>query len=315
MRDERPPQVAIKTYRYLRLGMVAVLAALAVSVVVEMVSSSGCVQRSISAYYYTPARSVFVGALIALGLAMITLLGNTPVEDAFLNLAGLFAPVVAFVPTSDANYCSVVTSQGTQLDQMQSTSRAEAAADTVVSSAQVAIDNNVTSLLVVVAVTLLVVPLVSARSSGGWERPHRLGYVLAVLFWLLAAGTFVWSTDGFYARAHFTSAVLLFACIIIVVISNAYDRTVQPVPGETTETWLRRLPGRVWNALVHDRYGWLGALMVVSAVAIWAAGLAGWDHWVLAVEADLIVLFGVFWMLQTVELWPEGWRVRPATRS
>ena len=116
MRYEEPPQVALKTYRYLRLGMVAVLAALAISVVLELWNTSGCLQRSISAYYYTPTHAVFVGALVALALAMITLLGNTPIEDAFLNLAGLFAPVVAFVPTSDANYCSLLTPLGVSLD-------------------------------------------------------------------------------------------------------------------------------------------------------------------------------------------------------
>jgi hypothetical protein len=44
--------------------MVAVIVALAVSVVAEIGRSDGCVQRSISAYYYTPTRSVFVGALV-----------------------------------------------------------------------------------------------------------------------------------------------------------------------------------------------------------------------------------------------------------
>ena len=33
MLEEKPPLVAIKTYRYLRLGMLAVIAALVVSVV------------------------------------------------------------------------------------------------------------------------------------------------------------------------------------------------------------------------------------------------------------------------------------------
>jgi hypothetical protein len=44
--------------------------------------------------------------------------------------------------------------------------------------------------------------------------------------------------------------------------------------------------------------------MIVSvlAIAVYAA-LATWDHWVLAIEATLIALFGVFWVLQTIEHW------------
>ena len=141
----------------------------------------------------------------------------------------------------------------------------------MVTSAQSAIDNNLFALLVVVALALIAVlcrPLLRRRrwflltpeeSEAGlamseWEEPYRLGYGLAVVFWLLGAGTFVWLRGGFYANAHWTSAVLLFVCIIIVVISNAYDHTATRPPVEGTWTWLRNLPGRLSGraGLVRD---------------------------------------------------------------
>ena len=62
-----------------------------------------------SAYYYTPAQAIFVGALIGLAACMIALKGTTPVEDVFLNLGGVFAAVVAIVPTArDADYQAAV---------------------------------------------------------------------------------------------------------------------------------------------------------------------------------------------------------------
>jgi hypothetical protein len=61
----------------------------------------GChLLSSVSAYYYTPAQAIFVGALIGLGACMIALKGTRPVEEIFLNLGGRFAAVVAIVPTS-----------------------------------------------------------------------------------------------------------------------------------------------------------------------------------------------------------------------
>jgi hypothetical protein len=102
------PRVALRTYTALRIGMVAVLMGLGVSLFLEIRGApEHCVNKSISAYYYTPVHSVFVGALIALSLAMIALWGKTVAEDACLNLAGMLAPVVAFVPTLDSTNCSL----------------------------------------------------------------------------------------------------------------------------------------------------------------------------------------------------------------
>jgi hypothetical protein len=69
------PCYAVTTWRCLRLATVGVLAALGTSVVVELLKVTGhCLQTSISSYYYyTPARAVFVGALVTLGVCMICL--------------------------------------------------------------------------------------------------------------------------------------------------------------------------------------------------------------------------------------------------
>ena len=58
-----------------------------------------CQQTSISAYFYTPVRAVFITALGALGACLIIYRGNSITENIVLNLAGLAAIVVAFVPT------------------------------------------------------------------------------------------------------------------------------------------------------------------------------------------------------------------------
>jgi len=60
---------AIKSYRYLRLSIVVVVAALMASVLLEMFHA-GCWQESISAYYYTPTHAIFVGGLVAIGISI-----------------------------------------------------------------------------------------------------------------------------------------------------------------------------------------------------------------------------------------------------
>ena len=74
-----PPVMARRTYLFLRLSVVAVIAVLAISLIREYYRlDPNCLQGSISAYYYTAVQSVFVGALVALGLVFIVLWGKTP---------------------------------------------------------------------------------------------------------------------------------------------------------------------------------------------------------------------------------------------
>jgi hypothetical protein len=92
------PEIQAMSYRYLRIAMVGLLLALAAAVFYQS-SQQDSFLASVSAYYYTPAQAAFVGALIGLGASMIALQGMTPPEDMFLNLGGIFAIVVAIVPT------------------------------------------------------------------------------------------------------------------------------------------------------------------------------------------------------------------------
>jgi len=96
------PGYTIKTYRYLRLAMLNMLVMPATGVLVERAhNDAGCLQPSISDYYYTPARAVFVASLTTIGVCMIALKGSTEWEDILLNLGGMLAPVVAFVATPE----------------------------------------------------------------------------------------------------------------------------------------------------------------------------------------------------------------------
>src|SRR5215813_4236026 len=89
-----------ETYRYLRMAIVGVLVGLGVAVTYQTGRQGFHPLASVSAYYYTPAQAILVGALVGLGLCMIAPKGTTEVEDVFLKIGGMFAIVAGVVPTS-----------------------------------------------------------------------------------------------------------------------------------------------------------------------------------------------------------------------
>jgi hypothetical protein len=71
------------------------------------------IQKSISYYYYTNLREIFIGVLCAVSLFLIRYKGvNNPVfwknDDKMTNLAGIMALGVALVPTNPLDCCEKV---------------------------------------------------------------------------------------------------------------------------------------------------------------------------------------------------------------
>ena len=287
-----PAEYAVKTWRYLRLAMVLLVVGLSVAVAVEhRAVRRACMQGSISAYYYTPVRAFFVSALLAIGVCLVALRARRDTEDALLNLAGMFAPVVALVPTP---------LRGRQCSSFEY----------ALQDREVNVANNVTALLVLGGVALA-----AGAAFGLWEayrdRPPStlawLGLASAVVLWVLARQAFYGHRTWFLANAHNYAAIAMFACIVVVVVINAVDL------GRKRRRE-RAAAGRAAGKRVYaNRYAVVAAAMVGSAVGmfLWQRRYT-WNHWVLGVEAALIALFAVFWALQTAELWREGLRDLPA---
>jgi hypothetical protein len=101
------------TYFSLRWGMVAM--AFAFPVVITLGGSflfKVGLMESLSQYYYTGVRDLFVGLLVAIGACLYLYKGFSTSENLALNLAGAFVVCVAMFPTSPptcAGSCSLVT--------------------------------------------------------------------------------------------------------------------------------------------------------------------------------------------------------------
>jgi hypothetical protein len=59
---------------------------------------------SVSGYYYTSVRNVFVGTLCAIAVFLIAYSGYNELDRWITNLAGVFALGVAFFPTANSNF-------------------------------------------------------------------------------------------------------------------------------------------------------------------------------------------------------------------
>lgn len=272
---------AVKTWRYLRLAMFALVVGLAGAVTTERIQAR-CFQTSISAYYYTPAGVFFVGSLVAVGICLFCLKGSSDIEDLLLNIAGMCAPVVAFVPTTNRGSCT----------------SASELADPIGSGS---IFTSMIAYLVVGVVALLsfgVLSLPAVRSNRpdpeDMTKSGIFAFVISLALGFATYAIFSLARTWFNSNAHWIAAVLLFVCIFGAVVVNAigYKR-------EKTQS------------NVKNPYTFIGIAMLAVVVVTISLKFAGWEHWVLLIESGLILLFAAFWIIQSVDLWSQGLRSKP----
>lgn len=283
-----------RSYSYVRAAMVALLVGLAVAVFYES-DWQGPYLASVSAYYYTPAQAMFVGALVGLGTCMIALRGTNSVEDIFLNLGGMFAAVVAIVPTTrDADHRAALRACREQAqDAANLNCPSLEALDT---ATRLDIENNMVALLVLGALGMVAAVVImwlihdrhrgsraSAKPPGGgfW-----VGLPAAFVVWVAAVVTFVWEREWFIDHAHIVAAIALCACVVVVVAANAFRRKSERQDGRSRGlsnfyTWLA-------VAMVAV-LGVLGLLLYLDVVTLF---------WL---EMAAAALFIAFWLVQTVE--------------
>jgi len=278
-----------KTYRYLRVAIVGMVALLAVSVSIELVWGDVGQLGSISAYYYTPVRAVFVGALMAVGLSLIAIRGRDGAEDTLLNLAGMLAPVVALVPVP------------------LSRTNAEGETDRYVPDEFLpSVENNLSALLVLGAVGLGFAAWTARRNQRN-RRGRRAGLIGVLVGGAAFVGFAVWfaaGRDSFVVGAHYVAAVPLFLSISAVALINARAAKTK----EDEQPVVQMLPAER-RAVLYQliAYAMVATLVVGGLLfALQAAGSTPIDHWLFYVETVLLALFVTFWLLQTAEYWEEG---------
>jgi len=242
---------------------------------------------SISAYYYTPVRSVFVGTLCAMGVCLIAIKGrDRPREDLMLNLAGMCAPVVALCPTplEDRTACGSATR-------------------CVPAEFVPGVVNNVEALIVVGVVAVLFAARTIRRDTH--ERGDLLaigvsagGLVAFALWFALGRGSFL-------DYAHYGTAVPMFGLIVAVALVNAAKVDDFVAAGGTLTMGQARTYKAAYRWIAYVM-GWVigGALALFVVKA--ATDSEPFAHWVFVVEALLLAAFTAFWILQTLQYAADG---------
>lgn len=263
---------AVKSYRYLRLSIVVVVLSLMASVLIER-SHVSCWQGSISAYFYTPVQAVFVGALLVIGVSLIAIKGSTDTEDVLLNLAGVLAPIVAFVPTSPP-------------------SRSCSSIEIVVNDAEPYIDNNILAFAIggaaALVVALVVAKVMRKSTIPRVDARSRLGLATGVVILLAGLIWYYGDRQSFLHRAHGGAAIAMFFVVGVVIALNARHRKAN---------------GKSWQL-----YASIAGAMALSVVVILVGKLidSDWRHQILWLEILELSAFAVYWMAQTFEHWEGG---------
>lgn len=271
-----------KTYRYLRVAVVAMAVLLGVSVGIEIVwGPRGGILDSISAYYYTPVRGVFVGSLLAVGLGLVAIKGREGLEDLMLNLAGMLAPLVALVPTPIS-----VPVAGFEVERR-----------TVPTALVPAVENNVAALIV-----LGVAGLVFARATvedGPLRSTHLRNMAGAGVLLAGLAAWFGLGRESFLEFGHYAAAVPMFGLVVGVAIVNARHTRRGAVTSRLAVATYRRAYAAIATAM--------GVTIVVAGLffVLDSTGHRPFPAWLFWVEVVLLTLFAVFWLLQTAENWSE----------
>ncbi|MCA1702038.1 MAG: hypothetical protein LC808_01700 [Actinobacteria bacterium] len=290
------PGDAIKTYRYLRMGMIGAVIVLGASIVIEHFAVRDirdCWQTSISAYYYTPVRAVFVAMLFVVGFALIVIKGRDW-EDVWLNTAGLLAPVVAIMPTTDivndpkkpGCWSHAPDAFPTNTKKVGDTEVTELASWVTAN-----VTNNFKAYLIAAFLGLVAAGLVAYLAHKGigsirepLTRNKIISFVISTFMLVGVSVLFGASRDFFDQHAHGKAATGLFVCLFFAVFINARE--------EENSTWCR------WA------YWAIAGLMAFGALTIaWPRPFG--DHTVFALEAWEIGLFAVYWLIQTVDNWNQ----------
>ena len=276
----------VYTYRYLRGAMIALLLMLLLSVGYQWwwETDHSCWLGSISAYYYTPARTVFVGSLCALGASLVVYKGHSSEEDVLLNFSGFMAFVVAMVPTVPDFSCG---------PNAYTQTPAEIAA---------AVRNNIWSLVVVAVIAAVIVA--ALRRGAVLRDAATRPTVRSVLVTLACAGVllvelalFLVLRERFIALSHGIAAATMVAGVIAVMVLSAL-RTEERhrAVGDDTGRGYRRIYLAIAVALT----------LALAATVVAAVTVTGFAHLVLVSEVIVIVLFATYWGVQTKELWDLG---------
>lgn len=306
-------EILKRSYLYLRVSLVGVVAAILLAIVFtpDEYKTGDPILRSISHYYYTPARIVFTGALCAAALALLVISGKG-VQSYLLDLAALLAPLIAIIPTP-----TLKSEVGAAADLQACVAGWPTNKDCIPEDqlGYVAVGINVWFVgAAAVLAFALVLGLIRHRRTRDWGSRWYwivLGAGIVTLIIYVVLWWSPWSEiehQGLQQFGHIIAAGTFFVIIMVVAVLEAWrqwadePRTEEaPPPFFTRKTYAR------W-------YGFIALVLlldILAAILILLLGPPG--NWVFLIEIIGLLAFAVFWAFQTAEHCrdADGWESPP----
>lgn len=290
---------AARTYRALRLVMIATVPAIFLAVLLVWAGERDHESLpTLSHYYYTPAGAVFIGALCVAAAALLALSGRGA-ERVLLDVAAFFAPLIALVPTP------LTPASAAELG-----FRCPSEADCIPAPFDRYVD---VSVAVWFAAVLAAVAFAAVLAVTALRRGQRvdgsvwatIGVTLALLVAYTAARH--WHPDWFMSMAHVVSA----SAFLLLLASVAFIEGRRP-PYRTPAQVMTGQPASAWQRVLSRVTLVIAVLMFAVLVPV-ALIFVGWldpaqtrfPTMVLWIEVAALSLFCAFWIIQTARKWND----------
>jgi hypothetical protein len=269
-----PVPITLAVYRDLRVGLAVTAVMVAAAIIIER-RATDCWQAALSEYFYTSAHSIFIAALLGLATLFFVYRGSSDTEDALLTLAGVAALVAALVPQGRPEVCKLFLPKDVSFD-------------AVVRPNLVAV---VVALVLGWALTMWQHRCNRSRQTRSAGGTLALNFLrLVVLGGLIVL--FV-DPDRFREYAHGAAGVLLLSAFIATVFSSAYLAKRE-----------ERSPDR---RNYGQFYKWIAWAMLLTLIAVVTVHFVHPELfgvlWVTVLESAVILEFGAYWVVQTIDLW------------
>lgn len=280
------PNSLLRTYRNLRIGIGSVVIVVVVSVGVAAMGVG--VLSSISAYYYTPARTMFVGALMAASLGLLAISGRG-LQRVLLDTAGLLAPLIAILPTPIGNSTVPGLDPGCQPGRL-----------CVPAAFRADVANGIYTFVVVGTVVVVVVLILSRTKAV--ELRSVAGSLLAAAA-VLAAVIWLWQRDPelLLNLGHVVAAggfFLMISAAAVVVVFPGLDRSQSKEPG--------RVPSKAFRIMyLVIAAGFVIDIAVVVSIIVNGNVDSFTIPVILVCELAALGLFLLFWILQSFPKWTD----------
>ena len=286
------PSAELETYRTLRLGMALAGVLLFIALFGNIAANNWDIPGSVSATYYELIRTIFVGVLMVVGLALVAVKGRPGLENGLLDAAGVLIPLVALVPTPIKDATCPTPDECIPPALVQG----------------VVVDVTAYLWLGGLALAYLWVRRwYEGKNGNQWDVGTTSGIAGVSALFVLVVGIFLLMPQLFLKFAHYGAAIPFFAILVWVVVINA-RRSSDPVDPAISQpaAWYRR-----WYAGIATAMGLVVAAAVIVFLLTWQQNAelptptSERFPVVFWVEVLLLLAFVMYWFLQTAELWNE----------